>query len=121
MKQATKTFQHVNDLWDFAQENKFQGNELELLIYRSNLLGRDLRITNYGGGNTSCKTTETDKISGEQVEIMWIKGSGGNLGTLNKQGLAGLYLSKLHTLKKQYKGLKFEDEMVRLFDYCIFC
>ena len=91
-----------------------------MLIYRSNLLGADLRLTNYGGGNTSCKTKETDPLTGKEVEVMWIKGSGGDLGTLKRSGLAALYLNRLRNLKNVYRGLEHEDEMVELFNYCIY-
>ncbi|HLT72157.1 MAG TPA: bifunctional aldolase/short-chain dehydrogenase, partial [Cyclobacteriaceae bacterium] len=82
--------------------------------------GADLRITNYGGGNTSCKTTELDPLTKKPVEVMWVKGSGGDIGTLTKKGLAALYVEKLHSLKQVYRGLEFEDEMVELFNHCIY-
>lgn len=120
MTTVKKSFKHVDFLWDNIQANKFKNSEVEQLIYRSNLLGADLRITNYGGGNTSCKTTEKHPLSGENVEVMWIKGSGGDIGSLTRKGLAGLYNDKLHDLKKVYRGLEHEDEMVGLFNHCIF-
>lgn len=120
MKTATKSFKHVNFLWNFDKEQELKGKEVESFIYRSNLLGSDLRITNYGGGNTSVKTIEQNPVSGEEVEVLWIKGSGGDLGTMTRSGLAGLYLHKLHSLKNIYKGLEHEDEMVELFNHCIF-
>ncbi len=70
-----KTFKHVDYLWDEARASELRGDEVALFLYRSNILGTDLRITNYGGGNTSCRTTEKDPLTGEQKEIMWIKGS----------------------------------------------
>ena len=76
---VTATFKHVSYLWDEAKATALSGDEVGLLIYRSNLLGADLRLTNYGGGNTSCKTTEKDPLTGNPVEVMWIKGSGGVL------------------------------------------
>ncbi|MFY0688534.1 MAG: bifunctional aldolase/short-chain dehydrogenase [Cyclobacteriaceae bacterium] len=112
-------YKHVDYLWD----DKIAGakdNEVDLLLYRSNILGADLRITNYGGGNTSCKSFEKDPLSGEEVEVMWVKGSGGDIGTLKRSGLAGLYLDKLRALKNVYRGLEFEDEMVALFNHCIY-
>lgn len=115
-----KAFQHVSYLWDKEKEAALSGDEVGLLIYRSNILGADLRITNYGGGNTSCKTVERDPLTGAETEIMWVKGSGGDIGTLTKSGLAGLYVEKLHALKNVYRGLAFEDEMVELFNHCIF-
>ncbi|MDG1278798.1 MAG: bifunctional aldolase/short-chain dehydrogenase [Algoriphagus sp.] len=120
MNQETKNFKHVSYLWDEEKASKLEGNEVDLLIYRSNILGADLRITNYGGGNTSCKTFEKDPLTKEEVEIMWVKGSGGDIGTLKKSGLAGLYVNKLRSLKGIYRGLQFEDEMVELFNHCIY-
>jgi len=120
MNQDVISFKHVSYLWDEAKAASLAGDEVALLLYRSNLLGADLRLTNYGGGNTSCKTTETDPLTGEPVRVMWIKGSGGDLGTLSRGGLAGLYLDRLHALKKRYRGLALEDEMVELFNHCIF-
>lgn len=120
MSITTQNFKHVSYLWDDAVASKLEGNEVDLLIYRSNILGADLRITNYGGGNTSCKTYEADPLTNEQVEVMWVKGSGGDIGTLTKAGLAGLYVDKLRALKGIYRGLEFEDEMVELFNHCIY-
>jgi rhamnulose-1-phosphate aldolase/alcohol dehydrogenase len=120
MNQDVISFKHVSYLWDEAKAASLAGDEVALLLYRSNLLGADLRLTNYGGGNTSCKTTETDPLTGQPVRVMWIKGSGGDLGTLSRGGLAGLYLDRLHALKNRYRGLAFEDEMVELFNHCIF-
>jgi rhamnulose-1-phosphate aldolase/alcohol dehydrogenase len=114
------TFKHVSYLWDETRAADLAGDEVALLLYRSNLLGADLRLTNYGGGNTSCKTIEKDPLTGENTEVMWIKGSGGDLGTLAKNGLAALYLNRLRNLKNIYRGLKYEDEMVELFNHCIF-
>ncbi|MEP6682784.1 MAG: bifunctional aldolase/short-chain dehydrogenase [Parafilimonas sp.] len=113
-------FKHVSYLWDEKEAAKLEGDEVALLIYRSNLLGADLRLTNYGGGNTSCKTKETDPLTGKEVDVMWIKGSGGDLGTMKKNGLAALYLDRLRDLKNVYRGLEYEDEMVELFNYCIY-
>lgn len=117
---ATKIFKHVSYLWDEAKAAELAGNEVDLFIYRSNLLGADLRLTNYAGGNTSCKITEIDPVGGEPVEVMWVKGSGGDIGTLTKKGCANLYVDRLKALKKRYRGLQFEDEMVALFDHCLF-
>jgi rhamnulose-1-phosphate aldolase/alcohol dehydrogenase len=117
---VTATFKHVSYLWDEAKAAAFGDDEVALLIYRSNLLGADLRLTNYGGGNTSCKTIEKDPLTGEDTEVMWVKGSGGDIGTLTKSGLAGLYVERLRNLKNVYRGLENEDEMVELFNHCIF-
>jgi len=116
----TKTYQHVNYLWDEQKAAALEGDEVALLLYRSNLLGSDLRITNYGGGNTSCKVRDKDPLTGQDVEVMWIKGSGGDIGTLTKSGLAALYVDRLRNLENVYRGIEHEDEMVELFNHCIF-
>jgi rhamnulose-1-phosphate aldolase/alcohol dehydrogenase len=95
-------------------------SEPELLCYRSNLLGSDKRITNYGGGNTSAKVLEIDPLSGESVEVLWVKGSGGDLGSMGLDGFSTLYMSKLEALKSRYRGLEFEDEMVGFLPHCTF-
>ena len=115
-----KDFSHVSYLWDDAKAAELAGDEVALLIYRSNLLGADLRLTNYGGGNTSCKMMEKDPLTGKKTEVMWVKGSGGDLGTLKKSGLAALYVDRLRNLEKVYRGIEHEDEMVELFNHCIF-
>lgn len=114
------TFKHVNYLWDEEIASTLAGDEVALLLYRSNLLGSDLRLTNYGGGNTSCKTLEKDPLSQQEVEVMWIKGSGGDIGTLKRSGLAGLYLNRLLELENVYQGIAQEDKMVELFNHCIY-
>lgn len=120
MSTDVKTFKHVSYLWDDATAAALEGDEVALLIYRSNLLGADLRLTNYGGGNTSCKVVAADPLTNEEKEIMYVKGSGGDLGTLKKSGLAALYLDRLRSLKQIYKGIQQEDEMVELFNHCIY-
>ena len=90
------------------------------LIDRSNRLGADRRNTNYGGGNTSAKGTMTDPTSGTEVEVMWVKGSGGDLGTLQPSGLSTLRLDMVKSLKDIYRGVEHEDEMHQLLDYCLF-
>lgn len=117
---ATRKFKHVNYLWDETRAASLANDEVALLVYRSNLLGADLRLTNYGGGNTSCKTIEKDPLTGKRTDVMWVKGSGGDLGTLTKGGLAGLYLDRLLNLRSIYRGLAHEDGMVELFNHCIF-
>src|SRR5690242_1357160 len=89
------------------------------LIARSNRLGSDPKNTNYAGGNTSAKGTETDPVTGEPVELVWVKGSGGDLGTLEESGLAVLRLDRMRALVDVYPGLEREDEMVAAFDYCL--
>ncbi len=106
-------------LWDDAKAAQIT-NEVDLFIYRSNLLGADLRLTNYGGGNTSVKIKDNDPLTGEETDVMWIKGSGGDIGTLTRSGCAALYLDRLRALKNVYRGIEFEDEMVALFNHCIF-
>lgn len=113
-------FKHVSYLWDESKAATLAGDEVGLLIYRSNLLGADLRLTNYGGGNTSCKAMAKDPLTGEMTEVMWVKGSGGDIGTLKKSGLAALYVDRLRSLKSIYRGLDHEDEMVELFYHCIY-
>lgn len=120
MKNLTKSFKHVNYLWDEAKALALADNQVDLFLYRSNILGADLRITNYGGGNTSCRTIEKDPLTNEDVEVMWIKGSGGDIGTLNRSGIAGIYTKRLRDLKNVYGGLEDEDRMVGLFNHCIF-
>lgn len=115
-----KDFRHVSYLWDEATAAALAGDEVALLLYRSNLLGADLRLTNYGGGNTSCKVKGTDPLSGEPVDVLWIKGSGGDLGTLKRNGLSALYLNRLKGLEKVYQGREQEDKMVALFNHCIY-
>ncbi|WP_295125642.1 bifunctional aldolase/short-chain dehydrogenase [uncultured Chitinophaga sp.] len=117
---VTSTFKHVSYLWDEATAATMAGDEVALLIYRSNLLGADLRLTNYGGGNTSCKAMAKDPLTGESTEVMWVKGSGGDLGTLKRSGLAALYVDRLRSLKNVYRGIEHEDEMVELFNHCIY-
>ncbi len=116
---ATREFKHVSYLWDAAKA-ELAGDEVALLVYRSNLLGADLRLTNYGGGNTSCKAITKDPLTGKETEVMWIKGSGGDLGSMTRSGLAALYVDRLRSLKNVYRGIDLEDEMVELFNHCIY-
>jgi rhamnulose-1-phosphate aldolase/alcohol dehydrogenase len=118
-KLATK-FKHVSYLWDEEKAAELSDDEVALLVYRSNLLGADLRLTNFGGGNTSCKVMAKDPLTGKDVEVMWVKGSGGDLGTMKRNGLAALYVDRLRSLKNVYRGLEFEDEMVELFNHSIY-
>ena len=120
MAVETVQFNHVSYLWNESVAATMAGDEVALLIYRSNLLGADLRLTNYGGGNTSCKAMAKNPITGEETEVMWVKGSGGDIGTLKKSGLAALYVDRLRNLKNVYRGIAFEDEMVELFNHCIY-
>jgi len=120
MSTATVEFKHVSYLWDEAKAAALAGDEVALLVYRSNLLGADLRLTNYGGGNTSCKAMAKDPLTGKETEVMWVKGSGGDLGTMKRNGLAALYVDRLRSLKNIYRGIDHEDEMVELFNHCIY-
>ncbi|MGC2086616.1 MAG: bifunctional rhamnulose-1-phosphate aldolase/short-chain dehydrogenase [Bradyrhizobium sp.] len=106
------------DLWNDAYAADL--DEPGLLLYRSNLLGSDLRITNFGGGNTSAKLTMTDPLTQQPVTVLWVKGSGGDIGSMKRDGFSTLYLDKLESLKQLYRGLAHEDEMVALFNHCTF-
>ncbi|KZE36791.1 bifunctional rhamnulose-1-phosphate aldolase/short-chain dehydrogenase [Chelatococcus daeguensis] len=108
----------LDNLWDDSAAAGL--DEPGLLLYRSNLLGADKRITNYGGGNTSAKVMETDPLTGEKVEVLWVKGSGGDVGTMKRDGFATLYLDKLTALKSLYRGIEDEDRMVGLLPHATF-
>ena len=88
----------LENRWDDAKTRGMR--ESDLLLYRSNILGADKRVTNYGGGNTSVKAMETDPLTGEEVEVLWVKGSGGDIGSIKMDGFATLYMAKLEALKK---------------------
>jgi rhamnulose-1-phosphate aldolase/alcohol dehydrogenase len=106
------------DFWDDKHAAALDAPNL--LLYRSNLLGSDLRITNFGGGNTSAKLDEKDPLTGEPVRVLWVKGSGGDIGSMKLDGFSTLYLDKLLSLRSVYRGLAHEDEMVALFNHCTF-
>lgn len=108
----------LENRWDDSYAAKL--DEPGKLLYRSNLLGADKRITNYGGGNTSAKVMEKDPLSGERVRVMWVKGSGGDVGTIKLDGFATLYMDKLEALKGLYKGVEDEDRMVGFLPHCTF-
>ena len=114
----TGTSRLLESRWDDAYART--RDEPGKLLYRSNLLGADKRITNYGGGNTSAKVLETDPLTGEKVRVMWVKGSGGDVGTIKLDGFATLYLDKLEALKGIYKGVEDEDRMVGFLPHCTF-
>ncbi|GAA6181884.1 bifunctional rhamnulose-1-phosphate aldolase/short-chain dehydrogenase [Shimia sp. NS0008-38b] len=105
-------------LWDEAKAASM--SEPEKLLYRSNLLGSDKRVTNYGGGNTSAKVFQTDPLSGDNAEVLWVKGSGGDVGSIKMDGFSTLYMDKLRALKSKYRGVEFEDEMVSYLPHCTF-
>lgn len=108
----------VPSLWDDAKAAGL--DEPGLLLYRSNLLGADLRITNFGGGNTSAKVEAKDPLTGSPVTVLWVKGSGGDIGSMKLDGFATLYLDKLESLKGLYKSLDQEDAMVHALNHCTF-
>ncbi len=108
----------LEDRWDDAAAAGL--DEPGLLLYRSNLLGADKRITNYGGGNTSAKVTARDPLTGRDVEVLWVKGSGGDVGTMKLDGFATLYRDKLDSLRGIYRGPEHEDEMVGYLPHCTF-
>ncbi len=108
----------LRDLW--SDEEARGLSEPELLRYRSNLLGADLRITNFGGGNTSAKVPMRDPLTGEPVDVLWVKGSGGDLGSATLDGFASLSLDKLRNLTNVYAGREREDEMPAYFPHCTF-
>jgi len=117
MKSKEK-LRYLEDRWDDQVAKSLDAPEL--LRYRSNLLGSDLRITNFGGGNTSSKIEGTDPLSGSETTVLWIKGSGGDLGSIQGKGFATLYLDKLLTAAQRYRGVEFEDEMVEMYPLCAF-
>ena len=110
----------LKDLWDEQQARSLGNNQLALLRYRSNLLGADLRITNFGGGNTSSKFELPDPFSGAPVRVLAVKGSGGDIGSITESGFAILYLDRLEQLKNLYRGEAQEDEMVRYYPLSAF-
>jgi len=113
-----ETLRYLEDRWDERVARTL--DEPELLRYRSNLLGSDLRITNFGGGNTSSKIEEEDPLDGAKRTVLWIKGSGGDIGSIERKGFATLYLEKLHALERRYRGVEYEDEMVDMYPLCVF-
>src|SRR6187397_2008765 len=119
------TYRFVNYCWDDAKAATLKG--VDRLAYRSNILGSDQRITNTGGGNTSSKVSETDPLTGHPVEVLWVKGSGGDLRTSTRENFSSLYQQKLLDLQKLYaarsdKGLKSpaEDDMVGMYTHATF-
>ena len=120
-----KRFSHVQYLWKDEEAAKLRG--VDRLVYRSNTLGADLTLTNTGGGNTSSKLMEKDPLTGESVEVLWVKGSGGDLRTAKRDGFASLYVDKVRAMKPRYlaspeRGPKttVEDEMYDLYRHCVF-
>ena len=108
----------LENRWDDAQAATLSPEQL--LLYRSNLLGSDKRITNFGGGNTSAKISMPDPLTGANTTVLWVKGSGGDLGSMKLDGFATLYLQKLERLQERYRGIEHEDEMVAYLPHCTF-
>jgi rhamnulose-1-phosphate aldolase/alcohol dehydrogenase len=104
----------------WSDERAAQLSPAELLLYRSNLLGSDLTVTNFGGGNTSAKLEENDPLTGRKTPVLWVKGSGGDIGSMKLDGFSTLYLDKLLSLENLYRGVQFEDEMVAYLPHCTF-
>src|ERR1700745_2723991 len=115
-----KETSRLKDLWKEEHATKIASNQLGLLGYRSNLLGADLRSTNFGGGNTSSKMELPDPFTGKTVRVLAVKGSGGDIGSITESGFALLYLDRLEHLKELYRGEKYEDEMVRYYPLSAF-
>lgn len=115
---AKRALRFLEDCWDEAVAVTLDGPEL--LRYRSNLLGSDLRITNFGGGNTSSKLEQIDPLDAKTKQILWVKGSGGDLGSIKHRGFATLYMEKLLALERIYRGVELEDEMVDMYPFCTF-
>lgn len=119
MSAATSKERALPNLWDHARVKTI--DDADVLVYASNLLGSDPRITNFGGGNTSVKTTMPDPLTGEPVRVLWVKGSGGDLGTAKRDGFASLYLDKVLALEKLSNERRLhEDDVVALYDHCVF-
>lgn len=118
MTTTPTALRYLEDRWDDKVASKL--DEPELLRYRSNLFGSDLRITNFAGGNTSSKVRQRDPLDGSERLVLWVKGSGGDLGSIQRSGFATLYLEKLHALEGRYRGAEFEDEMADLYPLCAF-
>src|SRR5208282_529017 len=108
----------ISDRWNDVEAKAL--SEPELLLYRSHLLGADLGVTNFGGGNTSAKLAAVDPLSNERVTILWVKGSGDDLGSMDLSGFAKLYQDKLAALESRFRGREYEDEIVPCFEYCAF-
>jgi len=115
---SSQSPQRLENKWDATRADEM--SEPEKLLYRSNLLGSDKRITNYGGGNTSAKVMQKDPLTGDMVEVLWVKGSGGDVGSIKMDGFSTLYMEKLNALQGIYRGVEFEDEMVGYLPHCTF-
>src|SRR3954447_8568597 len=109
---ALGSLQFLKDLWDDKMASQLESDPLELLRYRSNLLGADLRITNFGGGNTSSKIDLPDPFTGKPTRVLAVKGSGSDLGSITDEGFVLLDLNRLEQLKTLYRGESHEDAML---------
>ena len=125
MSQYRQDLQHVQYLWKDEEAERLRG--VDRLVYRSNRLGEDLTLTNTGGGNTSSKLMEKDPLNGSQVEVLWVKGSGGDLRTANRDGFASLYLDKVRAMRPLYEGAAergpktpIEDAMYPMYSHCVY-
>jgi rhamnulose-1-phosphate aldolase/alcohol dehydrogenase len=125
MKKDVAPLQHVQYLWKDAEADRLKG--VDRLVYRSNKLGEDLTLTNTGGGNTSSKLMEADPLTGDEVEVLWVKGSGGDLRTAKRDGFASLYLDKVRAMRPRYEGdpdrgpkTPVEDAMYPMYSHCVF-
>ena len=118
VQMAPQASLEIENRWDDAHAARL--SPAELLLYRSNLLGSDKRITNFGGGNTSAKLKEKDPLTGQEVEVLWVKGSGGDLGTMKLDGLSTLYMEKFRALEKFYKNKDSDSTLVPLYAHCAF-
>jgi rhamnulose-1-phosphate aldolase/alcohol dehydrogenase len=116
----TRSIMYLQDLWNEAKARELAEDQLSLLRYRSNLLGADLRVTNFGGGNTSSKIELPDPFTGQPVRVLAVKGSGGDIGSITESGFALLYLDRIEQLKELYRGEKYEDEVVRFYPLSAF-
>src|ERR1700722_9358163 len=115
---SARLFSYPENLWRDTHAASL--SPTDLLLYRSNLLGSDLTVTNFGGGNTSAKLRQKDPLTGETVDVLYVKGSGGDLGSMKLDGFSTLYLDKLLQLQKLYRGVEHEDEMVGYLPHCTF-
>src|SRR5271154_5562549 len=114
-EQSTSLLTIPSSRW--VRERAERLSEPEILQYRSNVLGADLAVTNFGGGNTSAKIKTTDPLTGQAMDVLWVKGSGGDLGSMTLDGFATLYLDKLLALEARYRGRAHEDDMVAYLPY----
>src|SRR5882724_11978318 len=110
LSSSPSLFQIPEQRWSDAQAQR--KSPAELLLYRSNLLGSDLTVTNFGGGNTSAKLDASDPLTGRAIKVLWVKGSGGDIGSMKLDGFATLDLDQILGLEKRYRGVGHEDEMV---------